>query len=121
MNSHTQFRRFLGSAAFAATLLIAPAIGAAPLAGGDVLRLGSNENPFGFSPKARDAMVAALESANYYNRDVVRELATLLATKEGVKENQIYLTAGSGVVLELIGAAYGAPGANLVNISPGYP
>lgn len=94
---------------------------AAPLNHPDILRLGSNENPFGFSPKAEEVMQAAMKSANYYNRDVVRELVEVLAKKEAVKEDYIYVTAGSGVVLELIGMAYGAPGANLVNISPGYP
>lgn len=104
-----------------AALALAASLGAQPLNNPDVLRLGSNENPFGFSAKAEAVMTAAIKSSNYYNRDVVRELVEVLAAKEGVKEDCIYPTAGSGVALELIGMAYGAPGANLVNISPGYP
>lgn len=111
------------SSAIAALALVA-ATGtatAAPLNNPDIVRLGSNENPFGFSPKAREAMIAAIDSANYYNRDVVQELAELIAAKEGVPVDHILITAGSGVALELIGMAYAAPEANLVNISPGYP
>lgn len=111
----------LRGATAVAALFVTALGGAAPVNNSDVLRLGSNENPFGFSPKAQEAMIAAISSANYYNRDVVRELFEVLAAKEGVKEENIYLTAGSGTVLELIGLAYGTAGANLVNISPGYP
>lgn len=112
----------LSSAIAALALVAATGITtAAPLNHPDIVRLGSNENPFGFSPKAREAMIAAIDSANYYNRDVVQELAELIAAKEGVPVDHILITAGSGVALELIGMAYAAPEANLVNISPGYP
>lgn len=121
MKQHFSFRTFLQTAAVTSALLLTSSLSAAPMAGTDVLRLGSNENPFGFTPKAKEAMIAALDSANYYNRDVVRELVEMIAAKEEVKPEYIYLTAGSGIALELIGMAHGAPGANLVNISPGYP
>lgn len=112
---------FIRIPAAVTALVMGASLAAAPLNNPDILRLGSNENPFGFSAKAEAAMQAAIKSSNYYNRDVVRELVEILAAKEGVKEEAIYVTAGSGVALELIGMAYGAPGANVVNISPGYP
>lgn len=121
MKTNLLSARFLRASVLAAAMAAGVSLSAAPLNNPDILRLGSNENPFGFSPKAEAVMQSAIKSANYYNRDVVKELVEVLAAKEGVKEDCIYVTAGSGVALELIGMAYGEPGANLVNISPGYP
>ncbi len=121
MNISLPSPRLLRVTAAVAALVAGASLVAAPLNNPDILRLGSNENPFGFSPKAEEVMHTAMKSANYYNRDVVRELVEVLAAKEGVKEENIYVTAGSGVALELIGMSYGEAGANLVNISPGYP
>ena len=105
----------------AGLLLAAAFASAAPAPPTDMLRLGSNENPYGYTPKAEVAMVEAIKSAQYYNRTEIQALIDVLAVKEGVPRDYLYVTAGSGTVLELIGMAYYAPGGNVVNISPGYP
>lgn len=94
---------------------------AAPTDTTSPLRLGSNENPFGYSPKAKEAVMKYLESANYYNRNEVDEMVKLCAEKEGVPANYILPTAGSGPLLEMTGAAYGREGVNIVTAAPGYP
>jgi len=83
-------------------------------------RISSNENPFGFSPKALERMKAALDSGNYYNRNDVDDLVTLLATYNGVKKDYILPTAGSGPVLDMTAHAFAAKGKNVVTTAMGY-
>ena len=83
-------------------------------------RLSSNENAFGFTPKALAAMIESLESGSYYNRNDVSDLEALCAKKEGVPENYILTTAGSGPLLMMTALAYAEPGANVVTTEMGY-
>jgi histidinol-phosphate aminotransferase len=109
--------------AFAAALGLATLVtlAAAPANEDGPVRLGSNENAFGFTPKAEAALIKAIKTGNYYNRDEVDEMVKLCAAREGVPENFILPTAGSGPVLLMTAAAFGKPGANVVNCAPGYP
>eukprot|EP01034_Spumella_vulgaris_P012122 gene12122-15432_t len=109
--------------AFAAALGLATLVtlAAAPANEDGPVRLGSNENAFGFTPKAEAALIKAIKSGNYYNRDEVDEMVKLCAAREGVPENFILPTAGSGPVLLMTAAAYSKPGVNVVNCAPGYP
>ena len=92
-----------------------------PTAGETPIRLSSNENAFGFTPKALEAMKAALDSGNYYNFNDVGEMIATASAKEGVPEDYLVVTAGSGPVLEMTAATYAAPGKNVVTAAPGYP
>jgi histidinol-phosphate aminotransferase len=96
-------------------------LSAAPTDASSPLRLGSNENPFGYSPKAKEAVIRYIESANYYNRNEVDEMVRVCAEKEGVAPAYILPTAGSGPLLEMTGAAFGREGVNIVTAAPGYP
>lgn len=109
----------LRSLLIAASLLVS--VHAAPTDPDSPVRLGSNENAFGFTPKAKAAMIAAIESGNYYNRNELDEMVKIAAAKEGVTPEYIYPTAGSGPVLELTAAAFSKPGVNIVTTTPGYP
>ncbi len=84
------------------------------------VRISSNENAFGFSPKALERMKAALESGNYYNRNDVLDLVDLCAAKEGVRADYIMTTPGSGPLLMMAAWAYAKPGANVVTSAMGY-
>lgn len=83
-------------------------------------RLSSNENAFGFTPKALERMKAALEEGNYYNNTEIGEMVSVVADYEGVKEDYILPTAGSGPILMLTAFAYAAPGKNVVTTAMGY-
>ncbi len=96
-------------------------LSAAPANEDGPVRLGSNENAFGFTPKAEAALIKAIKTGNYYNRDEVEEMVKLCAAREGVPADYILPTAGSGPVLLMTAAAYGKPGVNVVNCAPGYP
>lgn len=104
-------------------LLLAPALLTAglPTAGERPYRLSSNENAFGYSPKALAAMKAVLESGNYYNWNNVGDFLQVAAEHEKVDPSYLVLTAGSGPVLEMTAAAFARPGVNVVTTAPGYP
>jgi histidinol-phosphate aminotransferase len=108
---------------FAAALGLALALTFTASAASDdgPVRLGSNENAFGFTPKAEAALIRAIKTGNYYNRNEVDELVKLCAARDDVPANFILPTAGSGPVLLMTAAAFAKPGANVVNCAPGYP
>lgn len=85
-----------------------------------VVRIGSNENPFGFSPKALEKMKAALDAGNYYNHNDIADMVAACASKEGVKEDYILPTPGSGPVLMMTAWVYAKPGVNVVTSAMGY-
>jgi histidinol-phosphate aminotransferase len=91
-----------------------------PTANDGLIRLGSNENAFGYSPRALAAMTAVLESGNFYNRNNVDDFVQTVAEFEKVTPDFVLPTAGSGPVLLMTAFAYAKPGANVVTTAPGY-
>lgn len=77
-----------------------------------IIKLASNENPLGMSPKARAAIAEAIEGLARYPDDF--ELKAALANHTGVDSNQIVLGNGSNDVLELIAQVFLAPGRSAV-------
>jgi histidinol-phosphate aminotransferase len=105
--------------------LLTGALALAPLlpvhAQGDTrARLSSNENAFGYTPKALARMQEALVTGNYYNHNETAEMVRLCAAAEGVKEDYILATPGSGPILMLTAFAYAKPGKNVVTTAMGY-
>jgi histidinol-phosphate aminotransferase len=71
-----------------------------------IIKLASNENPLGPSPKAIAAMHAALASANFYPDGGGFYLCQALAEKLGVDRGQLILGAGSNEIIEFLGHAF---------------
>lgn len=116
-----RIRNLMVPVAFAGSLLASSLVGqAAPTLENSPVRLSSNENAFGYTPKAKMAMMKALEGGSYYNRNDVSELIELCAKKEGVPTDYILTTAGSGPLLMMTALAYAEPGANVVTTEMGY-
>ncbi|WP_456429772.1 pyridoxal phosphate-dependent aminotransferase [Rhodocaloribacter sp.] len=86
----------------------------------EMIRLHSNENPFGPSPRAREAMTAAFDLGNRYPAEHYRELTTLIAEAEGLTPDHVFLGAGSHEVLRVAGVAYGLEGGEVVTPYPTY-
>jgi histidinol-phosphate aminotransferase len=78
------------------------------------IKLASNENPFGPSPRAVQAMQAALAESNFYPDNDAIELRQKLADKHGVQPEQIVPTAGSTALLGIIARTFLSPGLNAV-------
>lgn len=74
-----------------------------------VVRLSSNENPFGPSPKALRAMTDAFSLAWRYPDEHADLLIDTLAELHGVQRDQILLGDGSGEILKLCAAAFTGP------------
>ena len=72
----------------------------------EIIKLASNENPLGPSPKALAAMRAALESANLYPDGGGFYLREALSAKLGIASDQIILGAGSNEIIEFLGHAF---------------
>ena len=128
--SRRGFARMLGAgAAFAAAhpagvhglVVQTPAgVGAAAVAppARALVRLSSNENPYGPSPAALRAMNEAFGLAWRYPDEHAEELAAELAKMHGVTAKQIILGSGSGEILKLAAAAFTGPGRGLVVADP---
>jgi histidinol-phosphate aminotransferase len=79
-----------------------------------LIKLDSNENPFGPSPLALEAMQSALESSSLYPDDDCTQLRLKLAMHHGVPPEQVLVTAGSTGMLSLLCQTLLAPGLNAV-------
>jgi histidinol-phosphate aminotransferase len=79
-----------------------------------MIKLGSNENPFGPSPLALRAMESASKSVNLYPDNDMVALRERLATHHGVLPNQLIVTAGSTNLLDIVARTLLAPGLNAV-------
>lgn len=78
------------------------------------IKMASNENPFGPSPLAVEAMQRAAGDANLYPDNEVSSLRQRLARLHGVGTENILITAGSTSFLTIIGRTLLAPGLNAV-------
>ncbi|MEP7068995.1 MAG: histidinol-phosphate transaminase [Usitatibacter sp.] len=76
------------------------------LAEADILKMASNENPLGASPRAIEAIREALDVLHYYPDGSGFELKAILARKLAVEPANIVLGNGSNDVLELVARAF---------------
>ena len=78
------------------------------------IKMASNENPFGPSPLAIEAMKAAAREVNFYPDNGVTELTARLAEIHGVEMGQILVTAGSSALLDIMARTLLGPGLNAI-------
>src|SRR5258708_4002344 len=79
-----------------------------------LIKLDSNENPFGPSPRALEAMSGALDTSSLYPDDECGRLRGALASYHGLPIEQVLITAGSTAMLDLLCRTLLAPGLNAV-------
>lgn len=80
----------------------------------EIVKLASNENPLGPSPKALAAIQAALPELTLYPDGSGFKLKNALAAKLKVETNQITLGNGSNEILELVARTFLTPDLNVV-------
>lgn len=88
---------------------------------GAKVRLNSNENAYGPSKKAREAVIQSLSEANRYQFTTQEELRKKIAEREKVDPSYIMFGSGSGEILCLVGAAYGLDGGSVLSSYPTFP
>ena len=118
--SRRQFARLLGAGA--AVAAVRPALSLAvtpattpvtpPITGATVVRLSSNENPYGPSAKALRSMTDAFGVACRYPETQAEALVESLAKLNGVSGDQILLGDGSSEILKLCAVAFTGPMTN---------
>jgi histidinol-phosphate aminotransferase len=115
--SRRRFAKLLGASAavvVARPSLSRPSIGHRGLdpTAAVVVRLNSNENPYGPSPMAVKAMTDAFSLAWRYPDEHADALVDQLAKVNGVNSDQIVLGDGSGEILKMCAGAFTGPVAN---------
>ena len=107
-------RLMQGSAALAALPVAVQAAAAAEPSAAAPIRLHLNENPFGPSDRAKQAMQAALDDGWMYDNEDVAVLRRMIAAKEGLKPENVFICEGSTELLRIAGMIYSAGGKELV-------
>jgi histidinol-phosphate aminotransferase len=84
------------------------------LAADSIIKVASNENPFGPSPLAQAALQKAIAGVNLYPDGNAFYLKQKLATRFGVDTANVTLGNGSNELIEFVGHALLGPGTNIV-------
>lgn len=85
-----------------------------------IIKLASNENPFGPSPLAVAAGKRALEQGELYPDGGCFEIRRKLATRLKVGADQVVMGNGSNEIIELLGHAFVGPGDEVVMANPAF-
>jgi len=82
------------------------------------VRIDSNENPYGPSPRALEAMSRSQRVSARYPDALEDEVIAALAALHHVEPEQVILGCGSGEILRMADMAFLAPGKNVVAAEP---
>ncbi len=86
----------------------------AQLVGAPPLEMGSNENPYGASPKARQAIIDALAGIHIYPDPLGGDLKRALADHHGIAPANLLLGNGSHELLMQFAQVFAGPGEEVV-------
>ncbi|MGM0880455.1 MAG: histidinol-phosphate transaminase [Bacillota bacterium] len=87
----------------------------------EVIKLASNENPFGCSERAKAAAIEELQNSSIYPDGASIELTAALAAKLGVDTNQIIFGTGSSEIILMIARAFLVPGDETIMADETFP
>ncbi len=86
-----------------------------------ITKLASNENPFGCSPFAREAIANHAAALSLYPDGYAGELRSAVASQLHVGEKQIIFGNGSDEIIQIISRSLLEPGKNTVMAVPTFP
>ena len=84
------------------------------------VKLASNENPFGYSPKAAQAVRDQLDTMNRYPEPVAHDLVEKIAARYGAGRQNIVLGNGSDDIIALLAHGFLNPGEEAVMPLPSF-
>ncbi len=83
-----------------------------------LVKLNSNENPYGPSEKARQAIIDAIPTGNRYPRPAISKLEKQIAEYENISPDQVVITAGSTELLGVFGLMAGMYKGTVIGCDP---
>ncbi|WP_425097611.1 histidinol-phosphate transaminase [Tropicibacter sp. S64] len=86
----------------------------------NIIKLSSNENPFGPSDAVKDAIVRAAHEVHRYPSTDHIELRSAIAEVHGVKVERIICGVGSDEILQMLAQAYAGPGDEVIYTEHGF-
>lgn len=86
----------------------------------EVIKLASNENPFGSSPKVKALLQSDVSNHAIYPDGYAQSLRTAVANYVGVEENELIFGNGSDDLIAIITRALLYPGVNTVMADPSF-
>lgn len=116
--SRRSFSKLAGAGVAVAALGSVSRIDASSVSRANVVRLSSNENPYGPSPAALKAMTDGFSLAWRYPDEHADVLAEELARMHGVPGEQVLLGDGSGEILKLCAATFTGRDKKIVIANP---
>lgn len=85
-----------------------------------IFKLSSNENPLGFSLKAKDAFIKAAGELNIYPDGSHEILKNAISKRYGIDEARVLCANGSDEIFQLLGRAYLNPGDEIIQSEYGF-
>lgn len=87
----------------------------------DIVKLGSNENPWGPSPKAIEAIKNELKSINRYPESQLKDLVHLAAEYSDVEDSQVIIGGdGADEIIDVLAKTFIEPGDEFIVPLPSY-
>lgn len=86
-----------------------------------IIKLASNENPFGYSDKVKEAIPKMIEHLEIYPDGYAKALREKLAAYMNVNQDQIIFGAGSDEIVDILCRTYLEPGTNTIMAAPTFP
>jgi len=86
----------------------------------EVIKLASNENPLGPSPRAQEAMRESVEEVSFYPDGNCYRLKRILTRRMGVDQEELIIGNGSDELLKLLAETYINPGDEAVMPQPSF-
>lgn len=87
----------------------------------DIIKLGSNENPWGPSPKAMKAISEEIKSINRYPESQLHELVSEIANYAGVKDSQVIIGGdGADEIIDVLAKTFIDNGDEFIVPLPSY-
>ncbi|WP_117169362.1 histidinol-phosphate transaminase [Paraliobacillus sediminis] len=86
-----------------------------------IVKLASNENPFGYSEKVKEAIPSLATDFEIYPDGYTTELRKVLATNLQVDKDQLVFGCGSDEVVDIICRTYLEEGSNTIIANPTFP
>jgi histidinol-phosphate aminotransferase len=86
----------------------------------DLVKLSSNENPYGASPKAVEAVREHADRVSSYPKSAHTDLTEKVADRHGLAPEQIWLTPSGDTALDNLARAFIEPGDRVLVPTPGF-